>query len=95
MINLKKYSDNQPKTLDDKEQITCYVCGPTVYNEVHIGNIRSILVMDVFSRAVKLTGKDFKLIKYSIKGATKHKNINLFVQYTNKSLNKLLDIINS
>ena len=34
----------------DPERITMYVCGPTVYNYVHIGNARPAIVFDVLYR---------------------------------------------
>ena len=30
----------------DPERVTMYVCGPTVYNYVHIGNARPVVVFD-------------------------------------------------
>ena len=35
---------------DVKKEIRIYVCGPTVYNDVHLGNIRPIIVFDVLNR---------------------------------------------
>ena len=37
----------------DPERITMYVCGPTVYNFVHIGNARPIVVFDVLFRLLR------------------------------------------
>jgi cysteinyl-tRNA synthetase len=34
----------------DPERITMYVCGPTVYNRVHIGNARPVVVFDTLFR---------------------------------------------
>lgn len=34
----------------DKKNIKMYVCGPTVYNHVHIGNLRPIITFDVLNR---------------------------------------------
>ncbi|GAA5133603.1 cysteine--tRNA ligase [Alloalcanivorax gelatiniphagus] len=34
----------------DPERVTLYVCGPTVYNYVHIGNARPVVVFDVLYR---------------------------------------------
>jgi cysteinyl-tRNA synthetase len=34
----------------DPERVTMYVCGPTVYNLIHIGNARPIVVFDVLYR---------------------------------------------
>lgn len=31
-------------------EVTCYVCGPTVYNYVHVGNMRPVVVFDVLRR---------------------------------------------
>jgi len=37
----------------DPERITMYVCGPTVYNYVHIGNARPAVVFDVLFRLLR------------------------------------------
>ena len=37
----------------DPEHITMYVCGPTVYNRVHIGNARPAVVFDTLYRLLK------------------------------------------
>ncbi|UUM19570.1 MULTISPECIES: class I tRNA ligase family protein [unclassified Mycoplasma] len=39
-----------------------YVCGPTVYNSVHIGNIRPILSMDLILKAARNLGKKFYFV---------------------------------
>lgn len=39
-----------------------YVCGPTVYNSVHIGNIRPILTFDIIIRAGKKIGEQFYFV---------------------------------
>jgi cysteinyl-tRNA synthetase len=36
--------------------VTFYSCGPTVYDDAHIGNFRSFLNADVLRRAIELTG---------------------------------------
>src|SRR5260370_16769182 len=33
-----------------------YACGPTVYNEVHIGNLRTFLFQDLLRRALRYLG---------------------------------------
>lgn len=33
-----------------ENQVTCYVCGPTVYNYVHIGNMRPVVTFDILRR---------------------------------------------
>jgi len=37
----------------DPERVTIYVCGPTVYNLIHIGNARPIVVFDVLYRLLR------------------------------------------
>lgn len=36
------------------ERVTLYVCGPTVYNYIHIGNARPAVVFDTFARVLRL-----------------------------------------
>jgi cysteinyl-tRNA synthetase len=40
------------------EQVKMYVCGPTVYNYIHIGNARCYIVFDVIKRYLKFKGFD-------------------------------------
>ena len=37
----------------DPARVTMYVCGPTVYNHVHIGNARPVVVFDVLFRLLR------------------------------------------
>jgi len=37
-------------------EVRIYTCGPTVYNEVHIGNLRTFLVQDVLRRSLRYLG---------------------------------------
>jgi len=37
----------------DKEHVRLYFCGPTVYNQLHIGNYRAALVADLLTKTVK------------------------------------------
>ncbi len=41
-------------TPGDAARVTMYVCGPTVYNRIHIGNARPIVVFDTLLRLLKL-----------------------------------------
>ncbi len=43
----------QPFTPIDNQRVTMYVCGPTVYNRVHIGNARPAVVFDTLYRVLK------------------------------------------
>ncbi|NII10222.1 cysteine--tRNA ligase [Oleiagrimonas sp. C23AA] len=40
-------------TPQDPDRVTMYVCGPTVYNYVHIGNARPPVVFDVLARLLR------------------------------------------
>ena len=40
----------------DPKRVTMYVCGPTVYNYAHIGNLRTYLFEDGLVRTLKLNG---------------------------------------
>ena len=39
-----------------------YCCGPTVYNDPHIGNFRPVIVFDVLRRTLKRLGYDVKFV---------------------------------
>lgn len=39
-----------------------YLCGPIVYNKVHIGNMRPIVTFDLILRGLKLLDKNIKFI---------------------------------
>ena len=47
------------KTVNDGE-VRMYSCGPTVYSQAHMGNMRAYLFMDTLRRAVKFNG--YKLL---------------------------------
>ena len=36
-----------------KKNVTIYTCGPTVYRDVHIGNLRTYLTTDILRRVLK------------------------------------------
>ena len=37
----------------DKSNIRMYVCGPTVYDDPHIGNARPIVIFDILFKILK------------------------------------------
>ena len=59
----------------DKNNVRMYVCGPTVYDDPHIGNARPIVVFDILFKIFKkiskcnicrnITDIDDKIIKSS------------------------------
>ena len=42
----------------DENEIKMYVCGPTVYNYIHIGNARPAVVFDTMRRYMEYKGKN-------------------------------------
>jgi cysteinyl-tRNA synthetase len=44
----------EPFVPGDPDRVTMYVCGPTVYNFVHIGNGRPVVVFDVLFRVLRV-----------------------------------------
>jgi cysteinyl-tRNA synthetase len=40
-----------------------YCCGPTVYRDAHVGNLRTFLLSDLISRAAALSGLNVTLIQ--------------------------------
>ena len=49
------------KPLRDKE-VSIYCCGPTVYGDAHVGNIRPVIVFDTLRRFFEQVGYDVKLV---------------------------------
>ena len=43
-------------------EVTMYVCGPTVYNDPHIGNMRPVVFFDTFRRFLEYIGYDVKYV---------------------------------
>jgi cysteinyl-tRNA synthetase len=42
----------------EKSRVKLYTCGPTVYNHVHIGNLRAFIAADILKRALEFNGYD-------------------------------------
>jgi cysteinyl-tRNA synthetase len=60
MINVRLYDSLKSKLIDfksiKKDVVTMYVCGPTIYNLIHIGNARPIIVFDSMRRFFEYIG---------------------------------------
>jgi cysteinyl-tRNA synthetase len=85
----------------DKEKIGMYVCGPTVYDNPHIGNARPLVIFDILFKVLKskygndsvnyvrnITDVDDKIIKSS-----KEKNISI-TELTNNIIEDFNDDCN-
>ena len=82
-------------------EVTIYTCGPTVYNYVHIGNLRTFIFYDIVKRAFKLNDYRVKHVMNitdvddkTIKGAMESKvSLNeyteLYTKYFMEDLEKL------
>jgi len=46
----------------DRERVTMYVCGPTVYDHAHLGHAKKYVVMDVVARYLKLRGYEVRCV---------------------------------
>lgn len=86
------------KILNNDKEINIYLCGPTVYDDLHIGNFRNIILFDCLTRILKelkynfnfvqnLTDIDDKIIEKSIKEQKTEKEI------TKKFINNYLDLL--
>ena len=67
-------------------KVNMYVCGPTVYGYIHIGNARPVIFYDMMRRylsfigydvtyASNITDVDDKIIKKAIEGKTSEKAV--------------------
>ena len=66
LLNLSLY-DTRSRELQDVTStgstVAMYCCGPTVYRDAHVGNLRTFLLSDLIARAIKLSGLNVKLIQ--------------------------------
>ena len=46
----------------EEGKVKMYVCGPTVYNYIHIGNARPAIVFDTVRRYFKYRGYDVRYV---------------------------------
>ena len=62
-----KLYDTQSRELKDvditQEVIRMYCCGPTVYRDAHVGNLRTFLLSDLIARVIRLNGSTPYLIQ--------------------------------
>ncbi len=63
---LKLYETRSREVVDitgSAGQLTMYCCGPTVYRDAHVGNLRTFLLSDLIVRAARLSGLDVTLVQ--------------------------------
>lgn len=49
--------------IEDFKKMTMYVCGPTLYDELHIGNGRSLVIFDMIFRIFKLLFQEITYVR--------------------------------
>jgi len=64
--SMKIYDTPQKNKVDfepyNEGRVNMYSCGPTVYNTVHVGNLRSLVNFDVVGRSLRYLGYDVKRV---------------------------------
>jgi len=45
------------------DEVTIYCCGPTVYRDAHVGNLRTFLLSDLIRRTLEIQGKNVDLVQ--------------------------------
>ena len=62
-----KLYDTQSRGLKEvdlnHQEVRMYCCGPTVYRDAHVGNLRTFLLSDLIARVVQLNGSKPRLIQ--------------------------------
>ncbi len=66
MGNIRIFDTKAGQVVDFKPlrpgRFTMYYCGPTVYNYVHLGNLRPVIVFDILTRLFKAEGYQTKVV---------------------------------
>lgn len=80
----------------NSKKINLYMCGPTSYKNVHLGNMRSMLYFDLLATAIKryakikyvtnITDLDMKIIKQG------QYNLESYIKYISFLRNKILNL---
>lgn len=94
----------QLEDLDISKQIKWYVCGPTVYDDAHLGHARTYIMNDILIKVLRymnvdvktimnITDIDDKIIDRSLsKYGDSHKFLDLTEEYTEKFLEDLIKL---
>jgi len=52
-----------PITARDGQVVRIYCCGPTVYRDAHVGNLRTFLLSDLVRRTLEFSGLEVKMVQ--------------------------------
>jgi cysteinyl-tRNA synthetase len=62
-----KIYDTQSRAIKEVQssgdEVTIYCCGPTVYRDAHVGNLRTFLLSDLIRRTLEIQGKSVNLVQ--------------------------------
>lgn len=61
LFNSLSNKNENLKTIKENE-VSIYCCGPTVYGDAHVGNIRPVIVFDTLRRFLECVGYNVKLV---------------------------------
>ncbi|MEA3513245.1 MAG: cysteine--tRNA ligase [Campylobacterota bacterium] len=65
--NIKLFDSVQKEKLEfisqEEGKVTIYICGPTVYDDAHLGHARSAIVFDLLHRVLKANGYEVTIAK--------------------------------
>jgi len=51
------------EVVDTSDEVNIYCCGPTVYRDAHVGNLRTFLLSDLIRRTLEIQGKTVNLVQ--------------------------------
>src|SRR3984957_3305584 len=58
MLRIYNTLSGEKEPLPDQKKIRMFVCGPTVYDYLHIGNARTYIFFDFFAKYLRSQGYD-------------------------------------
>jgi cysteinyl-tRNA synthetase len=61
-VRIRDTLSGEPRALDPPGEVGIYVCGPTVYSRIHIGNARPFVVFSLFARFLRSEGYGARLV---------------------------------
>ena len=64
MLKIYDTQSRSTKEVDIRgDEVTIYCCGPTVYRDAHVGNLRTFLLSDLIRRTLEIQGKTVNLVQ--------------------------------
>lgn len=60
MIKLIAFDNKTTLVLEKTKKLSLYLCGPTLYDHAHIGNLRGPILFDVLIKLLKTEGYDYR-----------------------------------